>query len=320
MAAMALPVSVSLSAQTRTVALTIDDLPFVRTGGIPSLKSLDAQAATANRKLLKAITRHKVPVTGFVIEKSVEELGLVPGQRILREWIRRGLDLGTHSYAHPDFDTQTVEELEDQIIRGETTFAPLMRTAGRKPAFFRFPYNHTGNTKEKHDAVSAFLAQRGYRLAPCTIENSDWMFNMAYAEMRVRHDRRAAARLREAYLAYTSPEIDYFSTMNRVVLGYEPPEIMLIHDNQLNADVIVGLLKLFEQRDYYYVTLTQAEMDPVYEAPDASITGYGPMWGYRWAKERAVKLDGSLEPDPPNWVSEYGKDKPVPARRHRTSF
>ena len=116
MAAMALPVSVSLSAQTRTVALTIDDLPFVRTGGIPSLKSLDAQAATANRKLLKAITRHKVPVTGFVIEKSVEELGLVPGQRILREWIRRGLDLGTHSYAHPDFDTQTVEEFEVRLF------------------------------------------------------------------------------------------------------------------------------------------------------------------------------------------------------------
>jgi hypothetical protein len=31
------------------------------------------------------------------------------------------------------------------------------------------------------------------------------------------------------------------------------------------------------------------------------------MWGYRWAKERNVKVNGSLEPDPPQWVFEYGK-------------
>jgi hypothetical protein len=31
------------------------------------------------------------------------------------------------------------------------------------------------------------------------------------------------------------------------------------------------------------------------------------MWGYRWAKERNVRVNGSLETDPPKWISEYGK-------------
>jgi hypothetical protein len=185
-----------------------------------------------------------------------------------------------------------------------------MAEAGRTSKFFRFPANHTGDTKEKHDAVAAFLAQRGYRLAPCTIEDSDWLFNRAYAQMRARHDRAAEASLRAAYLAYAAAEIDFLSGLNKQVLGYAPPEIMLIHDNQLNADVIDELLALFEERQFHWVTLTQAESDPVYQAPDTFITSYGPMWGYRWANERGVKVDGSLEPDPPKWITEYSK--PVP--------
>jgi hypothetical protein len=82
---------------------------------------------------------------------------------------------------------------------------------------------------------------------------------------------------------------------------------MLIHDNQLNGDVIDQLLTIFEQKQYGFVTLSQAEADPIYRTPETHISSYGPMWGYRWAKERGVKVDGSLEPEPPKWIAEYGK-------------
>jgi len=300
-------------AQTRTLSLTIDDLPFVSGADSPPVDA--GEAIKANRQLIRALIRHHVPVTGFVIQRNVETLGQGAGTVILRDWIRHGLDLGNHTYSHPDFDHLAVEQFESQILRGEATFLPLMKAAGRDAKFFRFPANHTGDTKEKHDALTVFLALHGYRLAPCTIEDSDWLFNMAYAQMRARHDRAAEARLRGAYLAYAAAEIDFLTRLNKQVLGYEPPEIMLIHDNQLNADVIDKLLTLFEERQYHWVTLTQAESDPVYQAPDAFITSYGPMWGYRWAKERGVKVDGSLEPDPPRWVSEYGKQVPELTKR-----
>ena len=313
--------SSTIKAQTRTVALTIDDLPFVRANDAPPGSALDVKEAVAsNRKLLKAIARHKVPVTGFVVEQRAEELGLPSGTMILRDWTRRGLDLGNHTYAHPDFDTQTAEEFEDQIVCGETTITPLMKEAGRNVEFFRFPFNHSGDTQEKHDAVAGFLAQYGYRLAPCTIETSDWMFNSAYSLMLARKDHASAARLRVAYLAFTSEQIDYFQNLNEQVLGYEPPEIMLIHDNQLNADVIEQLLALFEHKRYRWVTLNQAESDPVYQATDSFVTEYGPMWGYRWARVHGVKFDGRLEPDPPKWIAEYGKDDPAQPRRPRAQF
>lgn len=312
-----IPFVPELGAQTRTVALTMDDLPFITADDTRPMRPVDAKAAeAANHKLIAAFSLHHVPVTGFVIQKGVKDLGLASGTKILREWTQHGLDLGNHTYSHPNFDDVTIEQYEDQIVRGETTFAPLMEAAGRKVEFFRFPFNHTGDTKEKHDAVAAFLAQRGYRLAACTIENSDWMFNAAYARMLARHDEASAARLREDYLTFTSAQIDYFIGLNKQVLGYEPPQIMLIHDNQLNADVIEELLGLFEKKQYRWITLSEAEADPAYRAPEA-ITKYGPMWGYRWAKARNMKIDGALEPDPPKWVTDYGRETPAPPRRPR---
>jgi hypothetical protein len=37
------------------------------------------------------------------------------------------------------------------------------------------------------------------------------------------------------------------------------------------------------------------------------------MWGYRWAMERNVEVNGRLEPDPPKWIEDYGK---AASKRH----
>lgn len=81
---------------------------------------------------------------------------------------------------------------------------------------------------------------------------------------------------------------------------------MLLHDNPLNADVIEDVLKLFEERRYRFVTLKAAQSDPAYRTPDTYVTKFGWMWGYRWAMERNVRVNGRLEPDPPKWIQDYG--------------
>jgi hypothetical protein len=44
------------------------------------------------------------------------------------------------------------------------------------------------------------------------------------------------------------------------------------------------------------------------------------MWGYRWARERNVKVDGSLEPEPPPWIGEYAKTDPKPTHRPHSQY
>jgi peptidoglycan/xylan/chitin deacetylase (PgdA/CDA1 family) len=300
--------SLSTFAQGRTVAITVDDLPYA--GGALEGASVSAESSTAemaNRSLLAAFQAHRVPVTGFVIQKTVESLGPDSGGRILKEWTSRGFDLGNHTYSHPDINALSIEQIEQEIVRGEATIGPLMKEAGKKLAYFRFPMNHTGDTREKHDAIQAFLSQRGYRLATCTIDNSDYLFNAAYVQMLAKNDAENAQKLRAEYLAYTTAEIDYYAALNKQVFGYEPPQVMLLHDNRLNADVIEQVLRLFEEKQYRFVSLDAAQADSAYRTPETYLTRFGPMWGYRWANERNVKVNGGLETDPPKWILDYGK-------------
>lgn len=290
------------SAQQRTVAITVDDLPYAGHTHSEITAADVNRSEQVNRRLLAAFKKYRVPVTGFVNEGRIQGMGANAGTQILRLWIAQGLDLGNHTYSHSDFNSLSVHQFEDEILRGEGTITPLMKDAGRRLEFFRFPMNHTGDTKAKHDEIAAFLAQHGYKLATCTIDNSDYLFNDAYVRILAQNDQKTAKKLRLEYLAYTSSEIDYYASLNKQVVGYEPPQVMLLHDNQLNADVIDRLLELFVRKNYKFVSLATAESDPACSIPDTFVTQYGMMWGYRWAKEKNVKVDGRLEPEPAQWV------------------
>ena len=68
-------------------------------------------------------------------------------------------------------------------------------------------------------------------------------------------------------------------------------------------------VQLFERKGYAFVSLGKAQSDVAYSIPDTYITEYGPMWGYRWARERNVQVKGKLEPEPPKWVLDLARDE-----------
>lgn len=280
--------AISCLAQTRTVALTFDDLP--------------PEDETINKRILDALAKHHAWAIAFVNEQKVA----VPrGEAMVQDWVTRGLNLGNHTYSHRDLDQMTVDEFKDEVIRGEKTIAQL----GGRPKYLRFPFNHGGDTKEKHEAVAAFLAERGYRVATCTIDNEDYMFSHAYDAMLAHKDQAAAAKLRAEYLAYTATEIDYYTQLHVRVFGREIPHVMLFHGNRLNAELMDQLLEIFEDKHYRFVTLDAAQSDAAYKTPDTYVTKFGPMWGYRWAAQLGINVDGRLESEPSSWILSYANQK-----------
>ncbi len=294
--------------QDHTVAMTVDDLPFASGRSGPLNISEVKEAMEVNEKILQAFGRHGAAATGFVNEQQVKALGIGAGTRILEQWTRPGFDLGNHLYSHPDVNTLSIDEIEEEITRGEVILAALLSNVSRRPKFLRFPYNHTGDTKMKHDAIARFMSAQEYRVAPCTIDSTDYEFNTVYELAHSRHDEQTAARVRVDYIAYTGAEIDWYTALDKQVFGYEPANIMLLHDSALNADTIEQVLALFEKRGYRFVSLAEAVRDPAYVVPETYITKYGPMWGYRWAQELNVKVNGRNEPNPPAWIEQYVKD------------
>lgn len=291
----------------RTVAITFDDLPYVHAAESGTRHEARI-AAAANRAILAALDRHRAPATGFVVEQRVRAFGAA-GRDLLRRWNQGRRELGNHSFSHADSNTLDSDGIRREVAGGEATIRPMAEAAGRKLRFFRFPYNHVGDTVEKRQAAEAVLAERGYRLAASTIDTSDYVFDKAYERAVSRRDGKMRRRIEDAYLVHSRQQIAYYADLNRGVLGYEPPAIMLLHLNRLNAATIDRLLQLFREAGYRFVSLADAQADPAYAAPPRVATKFGPMWGYRWANERRVKVDGSREQEPPEWVARYGDGK-----------
>lgn len=80
-----------------------------------------------------------------------------------------------------------------------------------------------------------------------------------------------------------------------------------MHDDRLNSELAGEILKMFEDRGYKFVTLDAAMGDAAYQGPDRYVTQFGPMWGYRWAQERGVKVNGNGEPEASEWVRTWAK-------------
>ena len=304
-------ITLAASAQSRTVAITVDDLPCANCAPINvDGTSQHGLMESTNRRLLAGFVRARIPVTGLVVTQTAEQAG-ESGRQSLRFWLDDGFDLGSHTDSHPDFSTLSTEQMESEIDRADSMLRPLLAAKRRKLQFFRYPYNHTGDTEAKHDAVAAYLKEHGYQVATCTIDTSDYVFASAYARAIGAKDQATADRIRREYISYSGTEIDFYAALNRRVLGYEPPEVMLLHDSLLNADAVDDVLALFRSRGYRFVSLTEAQQDPAYSIPDTYITKYGPMWGYRWARERNLGRLGVNEPEPPAWIADYPNAKPA---------
>ena len=290
-------------ARQRTIALTFDDLPFVASGG-PYFPS----ASRATAELLRVLTRHKAPAIGFVNEAQLDAAGDRAARAgLLQRWIDAGMTLGNHTYSHPDFNRLTIEEFKDQIVRGEPTIRRLMDVRPPSRLFFRHPMTHTGDTQEKKDAIERFLSQRGYTIAPHTIENSDFIFNAVYRRAQAAGDVALVARVRQAYLDHTFAATAFAETASATIFGREIAQTLLLHANVLNSDTLDDLLSRYEARGYRFVTLEDAMADSAYATKDTLVSASGPTWLWRWARSLGVSVNAKDDPEVPGWILEAYK-------------
>jgi hypothetical protein len=95
--------------------------------------------------------------------------------------------------------------------------------------------------------------------------------------------------------------VDFFERRSIELAGREFPQVLLIHANQLNADLMPALLEMFRRRGYVFVPLDTALADPVYQSPEDYVGRGGFSWIHRWSRTKGMAPKG--EPEPPAWVT-----------------
>jgi len=301
-----LPTSIATHAQTppqRQIAITIDDLPAASANSMTGAEINDMTA-----KILGTLRKEKVPAVGFVNERGLYKLGEVDERiKALNQWLDNGFELGNHTFGHTSVNQVTLQAWEEDVIRGETVTCILLAQHHMKMRYFRHPYLHTGRDLQARRAEEAFLASRGYIIAPVSLDAGDWMYAGVYEDARKRADTPLQQQLVSSYLARVGDVFDYYEKLSKELLGYEPKQILLLHANWLEGDHLSELLDVLRKRGYQFISLQEALSDPAYSAPDNFAGEESGVWIDHWARARGRQPNG---PAFPQWLVDRVKALP----------
>lgn len=289
------------AAQQRAVAVTFDDLPY---------QAADAELCDPARAM--ALTEDFVAMLRpldtraavFVNEGKVCEprrADLLPA--LLNVWLDAGLDMGNHTFSHINIHRNTVEAYLADVDQGAPVTRAVLEARGRSLVFYRHSYLFTGETAEKKAAIATGLAERGYTVAPVTIDNNDWMFAALYRDAEAAGDEALQTRIGESYVAHMAAVLDHWEPYSAELTGgREPAQVLLLHAHTLNRDWYPRIHALYQARGYRFVTLEEALTDPIYSHADDYVRANGVSWLHRWTFTEGRPI--RWEPDPPPWIVE----------------
>jgi peptidoglycan/xylan/chitin deacetylase (PgdA/CDA1 family) len=234
------------------IAITIDDLPVH--GPYPVGETPQSVAAG----IIAALTAEHAPAYGFINGHwAADRTGTA---EVFTMWRAAGLSLGNHGWSHRHLNEITPAEFEQELARNE----PILETGREDWHWFRYPFLDEGWKSPKRAEARQILAKHGYKVAAVTLDFGDWMWTAPYARCKDAGDTAAVSKLEELYMRAARESIGYFRAVSHTAYGRDIPYVLLLHVSSFEARMLPRLLKLYRESGFRFVSLPEAEADPVY--------------------------------------------------------
>lgn len=249
------PPITSVTTQPSRIAITVDDLPYVTYG-----KATPAQGLRFATSINTALRAHQITATGFVIGGQIN----AKSRPALQAFADGGHTIGNHSWSHPDYNTLTVTQFEEETRRTDEVLSDWIKG----PRYYRFPYLKEGASEAAKTAATDVLTRMGYQNVPATIDNDEWKYNADYVDALANGNADAAQDIARAYIAHMQERTAFFQKLAQSQLGDDVDHILLIHLNRINADHLTTLLDWYAVQGWRFITVTEALAHPLFEQPD----------------------------------------------------
>ena len=274
--------------QHKQVCFSFDDLPVVSYGITDTIY----QENLIN-KLVRSLCDNNIPAIGFVNEGKLYENEVIDHFQVelIKDWVDNGLDLGNHTFSHPDYNSVAFKDYSEDILKGEIITKKILSSKGKSIRYFRHPFLHTGNSKIKADSLTHFLLKKGYKVAPVTIDNDDYLFALAYKRAAVKKDTSLMTQIGRDYINYMEKKLNYYEGQAIKLFGRDIIQILLMHASSLNSDYIDSLIIMFKKNNYTFVNIEKATEDEAYKTEVTAYGNYGISWLDRWALSKGKKGD-----------------------------
>lgn len=225
-------------AQKKTIAITIDDLPFV--GEYRNFHL---------NMIMETMIKEQIPATGFIIAKEVRN----DNWAILRKFREAGFGLGNHTFSHANLNKSSVADYIQEIKKADSLLKPVMT----KPKYFRYPYLAMSNGAKKDD-ILCYLEQKNYQVAPITVDSKDFAFNQRLLSVPELNRRAYLNELKPFYIDFIWQQTLKAEDHDQYHHHTEQSQILLIHANLLNAYVLPDIINLYKEQGYEFVSLEEA--------------------------------------------------------------
>jgi peptidoglycan-N-acetylglucosamine deacetylase len=276
---------------TARVAITIDDIPE-HGDLVPGLTRM-----RISRDMIKALKANGVVAAyGFTNGTFMDDAPR--DMSILKLWLASGYPLGNHTYHHFDLTTQSAQVFisdiarQDRVLEMLNGFSPLIKDR----YLFRYPYLDEGNTFAKRDAVRAWLARHGYRIAEVTTDYFDWAWTDAFARCSRQHNTGQLAWLRTNVIVSADRHLRSSQAIARLLFKRDIAHILLIHDGVFDAITLDAILKHWRAEGVRFIPLDQALADPVYTTNPNVVYDDGRDFLEQIAMSRNVDINAFVDP------------------------
>lgn len=269
-----------LAAQDKKICLTFDTLPAMKPLGFWTPREV-------SNMIVRTLDKHQIKAAGFVVEEKLDE---DPATFIvLEDWVTRGHILGNQTYSNVDLNELSAEDFLRHVSDGQKYLWSVSKRHKFNFRYLRFPQLHEGQTAGKRKDVRRALENGGYQLAPVTVKTSDYRFNRPYIQAKA--DQQTIDRLKDAYLAHVSAQMDYAESQSQKVFGKDITQVLWLHAGIATATFLDDLIGLLQKRGYQFVSFPDALADPAFSTPETYVGPLGLSFIDRVAATKGLPYD-----------------------------
>src|SRR4029453_5021874 len=106
---------------------------------------------------------------------------------------------------------------------------------------------------------------QSYRIAQVTVDYADWLFDAAYGRCLKQGRTDRTEWLKQVYLEKATYSFVEPQENARRLFGRDIPQIFLVYYSTLTGEGMPDLLAALKERGARFVTLEEAQSDPVFD-------------------------------------------------------
>jgi peptidoglycan-N-acetylglucosamine deacetylase len=276
------------------ICITLDDVNYLRGQLYSGMERDSMMRAVLNEKKVKAGM--------FFIGKYLES---PEGKNLLRGWDNEGHLILNHTYAHPHYNDEAISfgGFSEDVLKCDA----LLKECKNFKKIFRFPYLEEGNTKEKRDAMRAFLKKQNYKSGYVSVMTTDWWISARMEEELASNQKADILKYKKLYLSNVKECADFYKILAEKVAGRPVKHVILLHHNLLNALYLGDLIEMLRNNGWKVISAEEAFNDPVYSVDPDFFPSTSSLFTTLSAARNIQGVGGTVLPENRIYDKEYLK-------------